>query len=304
MTEYFSRLRVVQALNVIVAVALAVSGMFLVRNAVTHALKGGADKAGQAIESHSPQVKRKAAERLEHYAPLLRNNPFGFSAAPLVPISPSKTSAAQVPPSDRHSVDLTLMGTIAWTGGFGYAVVSGGSGGQELYRTGQNISGSGQLSYVGSDRILIESGGREIEVRLTEIETSKAVGKGSPGFTGRGRPSSKEFAKRSSENTFIVNQKAVESSLENPKRMLTDARLLPNYVNGKQEGFIIKEIRRNGLYDTLGLRNGDILLRVNELEISDAETGLQAFTALRGMDRINLEVRRNGNNMVLTYLIR
>jgi general secretion pathway protein C len=86
--------------------------------------------------------------------------------------------------------------------------------------------------------------------------------------------------------------------------MLTDARLLPNIVNGRQEGFAMSEVRSGGLYHTLGLRNGDVLLRVNDFDISSTESGLQAFTALKGMDRIKLDMLRNGQRMSLTCIIR
>jgi len=85
---------------------------------------------------------------------------------------------------------------------------------------------------------------------------------------------------------------------------MTDARLLPNTVDGKQQGFSISEIKPNGIYQSLGLQNGDVLLRINDFNISSTESALQAFMALKGMDRVNLDIIRSGNKVTMTYLIR
>jgi general secretion pathway protein C len=102
----------------------------------------------------------------------------------------------------------------------------------------------------------------------------------------------------------MVDRAAVQAALADPKQIMTDARLLPNMVEGRQEGFVIREIRPGGVYQSLGLRNGDVLLRVNEFDISDPETALQVFTALRGMDKVELDIVRGGSRMTLTYAIR
>jgi len=88
-------------------------------------------------------------------------------------------------------------------------------------------------------------------------------------------------------------------------QILTDARFLPNVKkNGKQEGFKIYEVRPGRVYESLGLKNGDTLLRINGLETSNPEVAIQAMSAFRGMDRINLDIIRNGTRMSLSYEIR
>jgi general secretion pathway protein C len=67
---------------------------------------------------------------------------------------------------------------------------------------------------------------------------------------------------------------------------------------------MLREVRRNGLYDSLGMQNGDVLLRINSFNISNPENALQAFTALRGMDKVQLDIIRNNNRMTLNYQIR
>jgi general secretion pathway protein C len=251
-----------------------------------------------------PEKERK--ELLE-YAPILENNVFGFPAGKLTPLTSVEERSAEVV---FGAADLKLVGAVAWRDGTGYAIVEGADTGQEIFKTGDYIEGVGRLLTMETTSMLIESAEGEVRVPIKEMDSRRA----SPGTKAaraartpapaKGRNSAKKFAMKTSETSYVVDQKAVDESLENPRNILTDARLLPRMVNGEQEGFVMKEVRPGGIYDRLGLRNNDILLSVNELQLENPETALKAFTALRGMNRIELDVLRNGRKMTLTYTLR
>jgi general secretion pathway protein C len=79
---------------------------------------------------------------------------------------------------------------------------------------------------------------------------------------------------------------------------------LPNIKDGRQEGFTISEVVPGGIYQSLGLRNGDILLKINGLEISNPEVAIQAMSALRGMNNVDLDIIRSGKNISMSYRMR
>jgi general secretion pathway protein C len=103
---------------------------------------------------------------------------------------------------------------------------------------------------------------------------------------------------------YIIDQKAIQYALDNPTQIMTDAKLVPNMAKDKQDGFVLREVRKGGIYDNLGMQNGDVLLRINSFSISNPENALQAFTALRGMEKIQLDIIRDKNRMVMNYQIR
>ncbi|RMG03474.1 MAG: hypothetical protein D6726_05560 [Nitrospirae bacterium] len=149
--------------------------------------------------------------------------------------------------------------------------------------------------------------GERVRLRLIDI---KDVYKEVKGLT---KPIRRETAgknhgvtwiRKTPEGEYIVDRRRVEEVIENPKNLMTDARLLPVIRNGRQEGFRLWEVKGNGIYHNLGLRNNDILLSVNEFPITDPEAALRAFTALRGADEIVLDIKRNGRKKTLKYLIR
>ena len=167
-----------------------------------------------------------------------------------------------------------------------------------MFKTGETVFGVGELKTVEKYRALIENSGKLIKIPMVdvmapgEMEALKGGGAslGSVRSLGKGE--------------YIIDQRAVQFAVDNPTQIMTDAKMIPNMIRDKQEGFILREVRKNGIYDSLGMQNGDILLRINNFNISNPENTLQAFTALKGMDRMQLDIIRDGNRMTMNYQIR
>lgn len=273
-------------LNVILACAVLIFVLLLARSILSVGYKKNIK-----LSSQSRPVPQKLTKGLYEYAGILEHNPFGFQAGQLKELSVSKEG-----PVSR--IDLTLVGTVAGPSGRSYAIFADKNGKQEVVKVGERIFGGGRLKAVDKDRAIIREGGRETRIPIAEIVTVKEVSS-SEGVSG-----TSEFARNIGRGTYILDQKKVLNALDNPNQLMTDARLQPNFVNGKQEGFTLREVRSGGIYQSLGLQNGDVLLRINDYNISNPETSLQAFTALRGMDRVQVDLVRNGAKMTMTYQIR
>lgn len=284
-------------IRAVLGAAVIAAALLVARDAITLTGLKKAPRPAAAPSIRPPaDGRQRQARDLMSYAPILSNNIFGFPAGALSALSTGGGDAATPVP---ETVNLKLMGVIAWPKGFGYAIFADpSSGAQEIYKTGDFVPGYGPLKRVLADRAYIDLKGKQVEVPMAEIAMLKEIAPPpAPGQSGIG-------VKRTSEGSYIVDQKALQSALEKPNQIMTDARLLPSMVDGKQEGFIIRDVKRGGIYDNLGLRNGDVLIRVNNFNISDPETALQAFTALKGMDRVELDIKREGSRMTLTYNIR
>jgi general secretion pathway protein C len=311
--------RVVSALHFTLAALLILAVLLLARDTVRLVFTKDRVQAPPVSGSIAFKPERERKELLEYAPilennvfgfpagkpPILENNVFGFPAGKLTPLSSVEERSAEVV---FGAADLKLVGAVAWRDGTGYAIVEGAGTGQEVFKTGDYIEGVGRLLTMEATSMLIETAEGEVRVPIKEMKPSGAGTRTTSARAARapakGKGPSKGFAMKTSENTYVVNQKAVDESLENPRNILTDARLLPRMVNGVQEGFVMREVRQGGIYDKLGLRNNDILLGVNDLQLSSPETALKAFTALRGMNRIELDVVRNGRKMTLTYTLR
>ncbi len=270
--------------NVLLGILLFFAALLLVRDllSLTFTPKGPAPRL-------DGKVQGRPGHSLQDFAAIMTNNPFGFPAGELKPL------AASAGPSISQT-DLLLIGTISGMGNRSYAIFSDKTGKQDLFRMGEDVFGLGKLVEVGKDSVVIASKGRRLEVPFTDLAVVKE------GAPGKSSPAS--FGKRTGESSYLIDQQRVQQALEKPDQLMTDARFVPHFVDGRQEGFVVREVRPGGIYQSLGLVNGDVLLRINEFTISSPDTALQAITALKGIDRAQLDIIRNGTKMTMTYQIR
>jgi general secretion pathway protein C len=280
------------SLNLLLGIILVISILFLVRDVISnHFEKKSSLKKDAGASSGVAAIQRKM--QFLEYAPLMKNNPFGISGGEIKLL----TSSA---PANAQPVNLILIGTVAGPKVLSYAVFKDAAGIQEVFRVGENIYGMGRLYSVKNDRALIRQGEKITEIPIEDIVKIKEV-KAPASGTGA---SLSAFAQRIGKGSYIVDQARLQQMIANPGQMMTDARLRPNTAGGKQEGFALSEVKPNGIYQSLGLQDGDVLLRINEYDISNPERALQAFTALKGLDRVQIDLIRSGSRMTMTYQIK
>jgi general secretion pathway protein C len=104
--------------------------------------------------------------------------------------------------------------------------------------------------------------------------------------------------------SFVIDQRALNAALDNPTQAMTDARLLPSQKDGKVEGFRASEVKPTGLFAMIGIKNGDVLLRLNDFPMDAPDKALQSFIALKGQSKLKLDLIRDGKPTTFNYDIR
>ena len=291
-----SKKRLVRVANLLLTLAIAATVLLAIRGIVSASTP---QKIAKAQRNQLPVTGEAGARNLMEYAQITRDNIFGFPPMELHAIGSGHPGAAA--PSS-----LDLIGTVS--GGLDYAVFLIGQK-EELYKANQMIPGVGYLKKIAPDHVEIAGAqGGNLTLQLKDIAKITDMGNkpGGPGMQGMpgtaGTPG--QGIAQTGADSDVVDKQAVAEELNNPSRILGDARMLPNMVNGKQQGFVLNEVKNGGIFSNLGLKNGDVLLRVNNNDISGPGAALQAFTALKGLNRVDLDVMRNGQKLTLSYQIR
>ncbi len=287
---HFKNISFLTALNIFISLLLVVSLFFFLREFLFY-FYNTSKKDSQATLSSikQPQVLKN----FNDYEIIIKNNPFGIQEPGLKLLSSSENRQAPI-------TDIKLVGTISGHYKHSYAIFSDKNNIQETIRVGQKVFDYGILKKVEKDKAIIQDGSKTLEIPLQDILKIQEISNPH----ARGDIQSTSFAKSLSAGTYMLDKKKILHTIDNPNELMTDARLQPNFIDGRQEGFILREVKNNGIYQNLGLQNGDVLLRINEYSITNPETALQAFYAMKGLDRIQLDIVRNGNKMTMTYLIK
>lgn len=105
-------------------------------------------------------------------------------------------------------------------------------------------------------------------------------------------------------NRWVLDRHEVEHNLDNLNQLMTQARVIPNFSDGKPDGFRVFAIVPDSFYEKIGLKNGDVLERVNGIEIKDPESFLKVFQHLKDENNISLDVVRNSQKETMSYEIR
>lgn len=267
-------------------VAFKISGLFP---------RHGAPAAAIAL----PQA---ASEDLLSFSPILERGLFGKATqGKLTPIvaaaAPQKGGAAPPPPS---AGDLTLLGTA--TGSFRetFALIMKGATHEErVFRLGDMVFSTGPLVAVHKEVAEILVAGKRVSILTPNAVAAAAAAQ--PAAAAQGAPG---LAASAGAGNYVVDQRALNAALDNIGQAMTDARLLPSIKDGKVEGFRASEVKPQGIFGTVGIRNGDVLLRVNDFPIDSPEKAIQSFASLKGQSRIKLDLIRDGQPTTFTYDIR
>jgi general secretion pathway protein C len=296
-------LKKIRYLNIGILVLIVLSTLLLIRFIVD--ISFSKKKPFVTFAEELSARKKAKGKNLMEYAGVLQNNPFGrpMQLQPIGGTEKNDTGTSKAAPIS----DLKLVGTVVGPNYLSYAVFQDKTrtGQEDIFHYGEKVYDYGILNKIERSSVEIIQGERSFSLTIDFDRTSNTPQISSvKRRTSRKSTSRNSFAKQIGEREYLLDRDMVQKSIENPEKVLTDARLLPNIIDGKQEGFKISEVVPDGLYHSLGLRNGDILLNINGLEIANPEVAIQAMSALKGMNRIDLDIMRNGERMSIDYQMR
>lgn len=86
-------------------------------------------------------------------------------------------------------------------------------------------------------------------------------------------------------------------------RFLQKVDVEPSFAGGRFQGFRIVELRPGAFWQSVDLRPGDVVLRINELPIERDKQAYDAFQTLRTAKELRVDYLRDGQPRSLLYPI-
>src|SRR3989442_2664759 len=170
---------------------------------------------------------------------------------------------------------------------------------QELYRVGDQVGGA-RIASIDWDRVTLEGDGGE---EVLELSPPAATPSDETPETPAAAPADDRI-RRTAENAFVVDRREVAGAVDNVSGLMTQLRAVAEVREGRPAGFRLFQIRDDSLFAKLGLRNGDVVERVNGAQVADPTALLGFLQRLRTEPRVRLDTLAGEPPRTLVYDLR
>ncbi len=266
------------------------------------------------VEPAAALIRARAATppvRLADYRVIEERNL--FNANPKKPVAAKASEpvrragpAPQARPVSLPPLGIKLVGTAVLEGGRSFALVQSGSE-VRIVLEGDEVAEGAVLRKVLPDRIRVARGGTTEEILLfqTAEEAASARAEAAAGRRAAAQETAADdTVQRVTDDKWVIDRREIEQAQANISRLLTQVRVVPNFTNGQPDGFKVFAIRPGSLFAKIGLQNGDVIKRINGVEIQGPDQAFEAYQRLKDETTIQIDLVRRNQNRTFTYEIR
>ncbi|GEM75871.1 type II secretion system protein GspC [Vibrio sagamiensis] len=186
----------------------------------------------------------------------------------------------------KTRLNLTLVGAVASSNSKVSLAVIANRGKQATYGIGEQIDGTrAELKAVLVDRVIIENQGRDETLMLEGVDYKKLS------ETQHQRPS------RHGVKSSIPSEKLEQIKAELAKdgsSVFTYINISPVMLEGGLAGYRVSPGRDAALFNSVGLKPGDIAIELNGIDLRDSSSGAQLSRIMQDLQELNLTVERDG----------
>ena len=240
---------------------------------------GGGDASEQGIKTK------------EHYDLIAKRNVFAFSPTSGA-AEESRTAQAAQPAQNLPPLNIRLRGTVISPQGYAMAMIEDRNQRKEyLFKAGDRIQDA-VIHEIQNDRVVLVRGGGQGEViRLFSGDQKsgpRPAARQPSGVTRSAQPPSSGSTQASSESVQSTKK------LQRTRSLMSRLRLRPFTSGGKAVGFLVGRVPQGSPLEQAGLQKGDVIVGINDLEVSAPKQLFEAYRAVAEEEEIRLDVLRDG----------
>jgi general secretion pathway protein C len=280
-------------------------GAYLMADMINQMVGSRLEASIKPMQQPAPSLSLSGTVARRNYSEIVEGNIFnaklrGRNQEETAPIAPQVTYEA-IP------VDLkvTLMGTVVQDGieNVSYAILEHQVNREQvLYRLGDSVENVAKIVKIDRNEVTLQVGSTHRTLRLYLEEEQSGAGT-VPGIQA-GQQGPGEGVVKVTPSQWVLDRQEITAALDNLPQLLTKARVIPNFSGGQPDGFRIFSIVPNSFFAKIGLQNGDVLQRINGIEIKDPENFMSVFQQLKGETSVTLDLVRNNQKQTFAYEIR
>lgn len=302
--------------QVIILGLIVWSGIHLGMTFLSHRLE---DRAQQQTQVRVTPSLAPEPRTLGEYKSIVTSNLFSSQQAE--PTGESDGESSDEDQAAQRVSLLRLRGTIVQhRPEDSFAIIEvAQSGKQGLYRVGDQVEGM-EVLRVMPEWVEIREGGNIVRLAITKTESEGGASvvsrpepeAGSAPEASSARPGSSlsrggsgtRLARMVGANSYIIERDTLNEGLSDLSTVMSQVMVQPSVKDGQPHGFQVTSIAPGSLIMELGLRNNDVVLRINGAPIRQPEDVIGLYKQFQQLDTVRLEVERGGRPVTLTYSMR
>ncbi|TNE50558.1 MAG: hypothetical protein EP343_07675 [Deltaproteobacteria bacterium] len=110
--------------------------------------------------------------------------------------------------------------------------------------------------------------------------------------------------KKTGNKQYSLPRNLLDSMTKRLDVLASQAAIVPFFKKGKPAGFRVYHIKRGSLYQKLGIKNGDVIRRINGYEFTSPQKALEAYSNLMSAKNLSVEVMRKGKLQNYSYEVK
>ena len=242
---------------------------------------------------------------LRLYGPIAKRNVFNSAYTGETEGERNQKAAKSTEPLKKADLNVELIGTVAGSPQNSFAIIEDNqSRNQELYQVDDMIQGDARVVAISRCKVVVLRGGAEQIIECPEPDEKADKRSAAVRYAGSPAKDDSYNVKQVSDSQYVIAEEEVESALGNINQLLTQIRVVPNFQDGKADGFKVFAIKPDSIFAKVGLKNGDVIRKVNGQDISSPEKAFGLFQELRNEKNLTVEISRRGRTESISYEIR
>ncbi|MBF0395881.1 MAG: PDZ domain-containing protein [Desulfobacterales bacterium] len=244
-------------------------------------------------------IKDDAARPFNYYKVIVDRNIFKTKT------KEQQTAAKQIDVEalKQTELKLKLWGTVTGDAENAYAIIEDSKDKQQnIYRMGDSIQNAVVKMIIRGKVVLLVDGKDEI-LEMDDESIKAAAGQNKKTTSS----SESEPYKNTSNEPEVLAENTISRSqlteLMKDSNLMQQAKITPNYVNGKPEGLILTNINPSSLFRKVGLKNRDIISGINGKPITSLEEAAKLYENLATSSNMSLQIMRRGEQKTLELKI-
>lgn len=227
----------------------------------------------------------------------------------LAPFGAAEVAAVPAAPVGETTLDLVLRGVVLRDDPDASMAFIGHPEGTDAFRPGDDVAGRARLVEVASNRVILDVGGELQTLSFSDPDGAAPAGADASAASGPDRLRALVAAQAQvaggggDEPAAPAPPRTTQDYIDlwrdriraNPGEVLDAIGLIPT-----ENGYRIAEEHDSGV-GLAGLRAGDVVTSVNGQAVGDVERDRQLFDDVAASGQARLEVRRDGETIVMSF---